>query len=160
MVYNVSKQKSNTKTIHNALVRTSSNMTSAPSSRPAATRSPKHSRLAAEVESDTDCRLTRLALQLESSQPDLLRQFEQMLTKALKHTSETITGKLTREIRDVERRTAELEQRADDLVNLAGNHSEELESLHEENLTLQSRLGDLRTEPDALTYAYGAFQSL
>ncbi|XP_077309891.1 tudor domain-containing protein 1 [Lithobates pipiens] len=57
-----------------------------------------------------------------------------MLTKDLKHTSDTITEKLTCEITDLGRRTSELEHRADEIEILTSNHSD-LEALCEDNLT-------------------------
>lgn len=65
-----------------------------------------------------------------------------MLTRALQQTSDQITDKLSREIRELRQRTAHLEQKFDDIEILTHNHSEELETLREENLTLQTRLKD------------------
>lgn len=107
----------------------------------------KHSQLgiSQEGESDTEFGETPLALQFDKSQPDLLKQFEQLLTKALKHTSDTITKWLTQEIRDLGHHTTTLEQRAEEVEILTHNHSEELEALHEENLSLQARLEDFES---------------
>lgn len=60
--------------------------------------STKHTRLgiSQEGESDTEFGVTYLALQFDSLQPDLLKQFEQLLTKALKPTSDIFTECLTR----------------------------------------------------------------
>lgn len=63
-----------------------------------------------------------------------------MLNKALKQTSDYITGRLLWENRKLGNRTAALEQRTDDLEIGLANHTEELEVLRDENITLQTRL--------------------
>lgn len=49
------------------------------------------------------------------SDSTLFKQFEQMLHKVLKQTSDHITDKLTHEIRELGQRTAYLEVRVDEL---------------------------------------------
>lgn len=70
----------------------------------------------------------------------MFKQFERMLQKALKQTSDHITDKLTHEIRELGQRTAELEVRVDDLENHTQDYLAEFENLKEENAVLQSRL--------------------
>lgn len=72
----------------------------------------------------------------------MFKQFEQMLQKALKQTSDHITDKLTREIKELGQRTAELEVRVDDLVNHTQDYMAEFENLKEENSMLLSCLED------------------
>lgn len=82
---------------------------------------------AADDESDTDLGITSLAPYSDSTPPDLLRQFERMLTKALKQTSGHRTDKLSQEIRELGQRTAEFEQRVGHLDILNHNHTDELD---------------------------------
>lgn len=77
-----------------------------------------------------------------TTQPDMFKQFEYMLQKALKQTSDHITDMLTREIRELGQRTADLELRMDEIDTRTHNSMTEIMSLKEENLTLQSRLED------------------
>lgn len=130
MVYGSSKQNITLKTIRDVLLRASSKMAPTASSHQG---HGGHTWLEAsnEGESDAEFRVTPLALQFDNSQPDLLINFEQLLTKALKHTSDN-------EIGDLGRCTSQREQRADEVEILTRNHSEKLEALHEENLTLKS----------------------
>lgn len=65
-----------------------------------------------------------------------------MLQKALKQTSDHITDKLTKEIREVGQRTADLELRVDEIDNFTQNYMSEMKVLKEENLTLQNCLED------------------
>lgn len=74
--------------------------------------------------------------------PAILKQFEHMLHKALKQTSEQITTNLTREIRELGNRTAALELKMDDLENATQEHNTAMENLREENLMLQTKLED------------------
>ena len=118
-------------------------MAAAPSTRsPHATPHTKPVALHPDGETDYDFGLTPLTLRGDTLQPDLLQQFERMLTRALKNTSDAITDRLTREIREVGHRTTLLEQRTEELELTAGNHSEDLEALREENSSLHSRLED------------------
>lgn len=57
------------------------------------------------IDTDSEFRLTPISLQDIHNGTDLLSQFERVLQKALQNTSDTITEKLTREIREVGRRT-------------------------------------------------------
>lgn len=66
--------------------------------------------------------------------------FEVMLQKALKQTSDHITDKLTKEIKEIGQRTAELELRVDDIDCQTQYCTSELTALKEENTLLQSRL--------------------
>lgn len=63
-----------------------------------------------------------ITLQNASPRSDLLRQFERVLNKALQNTLDTITDKLTWEIREVGHRTFILEQRVDELDIITNNH--------------------------------------
>lgn len=74
--------------------------------------------------------------------PAILKQFEHMLHKALKQTSEQITTNLTREIRELGNRTAALELKMDDLENATQEHNTAMENLREENPILQTKLED------------------
>lgn len=74
----------------------------------------------------------------------MFKQFEQMLQKANKQTSDHITDKLTSEIRELCQRTAELEVRVDELENYTQDYMAEIENLKEENLALQTRLEDYK----------------
>ena len=73
-------------------------------------------------------------------QSGILKQFEKMLQKALKQTSDDITDKLTKEIREIGQRTAKFEVRVDELKTYTQQHMEELEYIKEEKLILQNRL--------------------
>lgn len=57
-----------------------------------------------------------------------------MLNKALKQTSDHITGRLSREIRELGNHTEALEQRTDELEIGLENHTEETEALRNENI--------------------------
>lgn len=74
--------------------------------------------------------------------PVPLKQFERMLQRALKQTSEHITSSLTKEIREIGARTAALEIRVDEVEISAQNNMSEIENLKEENVILQSKLED------------------
>lgn len=76
------------------------------------------------------------------SQPDFLKHMEKMLNKALKVTSDQITNRLSREIRELGQRTADLETRVDDIELTLQEHAQEQAALREENMTLLSRLED------------------
>lgn len=76
------------------------------------------------------------------SQPDFLKHMEKMLNKALKATSDQITNRLSREIRKLGQRTADLETRVDDIELIIQEHAQEQAALREENATLLSRLED------------------
>lgn len=71
-----------------------------------------------------------------------LEQIELLLQKSLKVTSDYITTSLTKEIRDLGKRTSALELRADVLEKCTADFSSEIDNLKEENLTLQTRLED------------------
>lgn len=83
-----------------------------------------------------------LAFSSDKPEPNHLMQFERMLARGLKKTSDTITEKRTHEIPEVSHRTSVLEQRRDEQDLLTGAHAKELKIIHEENLTLQARLED------------------
>ena len=65
-----------------------------------------------------------------------------MLQKTLKQTSDHITNSLTKEIRELGTRIANLETRIEDIENFTQDQNTEIENLKEENLVLQSRLED------------------
>lgn len=71
----------------------------------------------------------------------MFKQFERMLQKALKQTSDHITDKLIPEI-EFGQWTAELEVRVDGLENHTHDYIAEFVNIKEENLVLQSRLED------------------
>lgn len=66
-------------------------------------------------------------------QSSMFKQFDWMLQKALKQTSDHITDKLTHEIRELGQRTAELEGRVDELENHTQIYTTEFENIKEEN---------------------------
>ena len=70
----------------------------------------------------------------------IMRQFEKMLHKALQNTSDQITTKLTKEIRELGNRTDALESKVDEIEIFTQDCISEIENLKEENLTLQSKL--------------------
>lgn len=65
-----------------------------------------------------------------------------MLQKALKQTSDYITESLTKDICKLGQCTSDLEIRVDDIKTNVLSHDNELETLREENLILQTRLED------------------
>ena len=93
---------------------------------------------------DTDCEDSTICQpqQTGSLHPNVLTQIEKMLQKALKQTSDHITEKLTKEIRDLGRHTAELENRVDDIETNVMTHETELDTFKDENFSLQTRLED------------------
>lgn len=76
------------------------------------------------------------------TQSIMFKQFEKVLQKALKQTSDHITDKLTREIRELGHRTAGLEVRVDEIETHTQHYITEFEHLKEQNLLLQSHLED------------------
>ena len=73
---------------------------------------------------------------------ELIQQFERMLKKALKRTSDQITSSLTKEIRDLGSRTETLETKMEELEIYTQDYQSELETLKEENMALQTKLED------------------
>lgn len=82
----------------------------------------------------------------ESSQKNLLLKIDKMLQKALQHTSKQITEKLTKEIRDLGYRTAELESRMDTVQNTLDLHEKDIEAVKDDNHQLKT----WRTDPVGL----------
>lgn len=117
-------------------------MVPAPSSYTASVRSHKHkiSQPDSPAESEGEETLSQDATQNSSAAPALLNQFERMLHKALKQTSEQITNSLSKEIRELGNRTATLELKVDETENTTQEHMAEMDTLKEENVMLQSRL--------------------
>ena len=72
----------------------------------------------------------------------LLKQFERMLHKALKITSDQITASLTKEIREIGNRTEVLEPKLDETETYTQECMTELDMLKEENEILQNRQED------------------
>lgn len=68
-------------------------------------------------QSDTEVTVSQNSHHGAVAPPALLKQIEHMLNKALKQTLDHITDSLTREIRELGNRTAELEIRVDQLEN-------------------------------------------
>lgn len=93
-------------------------------------------------ESDTEQILSQTSPQASSASPVILLQFEKMLHKALKQTSDQITKSLTKEIRELGNRTAALEIKMDEIEITTQENITELEQLKEENLILQTKLED------------------
>lgn len=112
------------------------------SSQPASQKHYESPSSAQRSEPDFTSGMTPLIPQNSTIGPDLLAQFERVLHKALQNTSDAITDKLTREIREVGRRTSILEQRMDEFDITTSVHTEELESLKEDYTNLQTRLED------------------
>lgn len=121
MVHGAVHSKTKPKTIWDVLVRASIKMVTATSSQSRSPCSAKLHQPSADGESNTDLGITPLFPYTDPESTDL-RQFECNLTKGLK---------LSREIRELEQRTADLEQRVDDLDIHTHNHSEEIETLRE-----------------------------
>lgn len=101
----------------------------------------------------------------------LFEKFEHILQKALKQTSDHITDKLTREIRELGFRTADLEIRMDDIESQSQHFTSEFKNLKEENVILQSRLEDqenrarranlrIRGIPETITDVYATMIAL
>ena len=76
------------------------------------------------------------------SQGDFFKYMEAMLHKALKTTSDQITNRLSREIRELGQRTSDLESRVDDIELTLQEQAQEQAALREENAVLLSRLED------------------
>lgn len=85
-------------------------------------------------ESDSDAEGSQTVIQSKNC-----KQFELMLQKALKQTSDHITDKLTREIIELGQRTTELEVRVDEIKNHSQHCLSQFVNLKEENLVLQSQ---------------------
>lgn len=142
MVLKGTKSKIKSGSIKETPARQLSKMAAAVTSQPSTSHTAKPLKLNTNTidfsgESDTDIGDSQTALQT-----DLFKKFERILQKALKQTSDHITDKLTREIRDLGQRTAELEIRMDDLESQTQQHESEFMNLKEENAVLQSRLED------------------
>lgn len=80
--------------------------------------------------------------QSDMSHTNFLKLMETMLQKAPKTTSDQITNRLTREIRELGQRTADLETRVDDMELTLHEQAQEQSALHEENTMLLSPLED------------------
>lgn len=93
------------------------------------------------VESDIEYTASSQTAVMDTLHPNIIKQFEKMLQKALKQTSKHITDSLTKEIRELGQHTSDLKNRVEDETNVQ-SHVCELENLKEENLTLQMRLED------------------
>lgn len=126
------------------LVRTVSKMALPPSSPSDMSHTAKQAQPLQLVcgESETDFNATPSVLHADSLHPNVIKQFEKMLQKALKQTSDHITESLIKEICELDQRTTDLEGKMDDLEINTGSCVNELEDLKEENLTLQNHLGD------------------
>ena len=135
--------------IKNSLVKASkgkavTKMAPPPSSVTASMRSHRQSLTQPVSPDDSDCDLftSQDSPQTPQVAPAILKQFEHMLHKALKQTSDQITSNLTREIRELGKRTAALEVKADDFENISLEHTMEIENLKEENLLLHTKIED------------------
>ena len=85
---------------------------------------------------------SQAAVQSAAVPSELLQQFERMLNKALKRTSDQITSNLTKEIRDLGSRTETLESKVEEIEIITQDCQSEIDTLKEENLTLQNKLED------------------
>lgn len=79
-----------------------------------------------------------------SSDPhgDLLSKLNSLLTTALQKTSQQITDRLLKEIREVGTRTAALELSVEDIFTRIDTLSRDIDHLKEENLVLHARIED------------------
>lgn len=93
-------------------------------------------------DSESELTLPHTSFQEPVVPSNILKQFEKMLHKALRQTSEQITNNLTKEIRELGQRTASLELKVEDIESTTQDCVSELEILKEENITLQNRLED------------------
>lgn len=105
-------------------------------------RKTKLSQQISSDESDTELFLSQKSSQEPAVTPNLIKQFEKMLHKALKITSEQITNNLTKEIRELGNRTAALEIKTEELENTTQEFMTEIDLLKEENIILQNKLED------------------
>ena len=80
--------------------------------------------------------ISQAALQDTAVPSGLLKQFEKMLHKALKHTSEQITSNLTKEIIELRHRTETLEFKVEEIEVFTQECLTELDSLKEESMAL------------------------
>ncbi|PIN95547.1 hypothetical protein AB205_0089160, partial [Aquarana catesbeiana] len=133
------KNKSNP--IKEALVRTSSKMAAKALAKQHAASPARSGQADSEEEDETDPIYSGSPTPPQSvmSQPDFLKH---MLNKALKATSDQITNRLSREIRELGQRTADMETRVDDIELTIQEHAQEQAALREENATLLSRFED------------------
>lgn len=93
-------------------------------------------------DSDSELTISHTPSQESTSPQSILNQFEKMLHKALKQTSEQISNNLTKEIRDMGPRTAALELKVEEMENSAQDYMSEIDLLKEENFMLQNKLED------------------
>lgn len=77
-------------------------------------------------ESDTEIILSQKSSQESSASPDLIKQVERILQKALKQTSEHIASNLTKEIKELGNCTTALEHRVDEIENSSQDFMTEL----------------------------------
>lgn len=112
-----------------------------------------------EGESDAELLASPLSSQHSFMQPDILQQFERMLHRALKQTSDQITECLSKEIRELGQCTSDLEQKVDELVTHLSNHTDELKAIGEENQTLQAQLEDYKNRARGILEAVVDLQS-
>lgn len=105
---------------------------------------PKMSQLISPGDSDseTDLTVSHTTIQESAVPTSIMKQFEKMLNKALKKTSEQITTNLTKEIRELGQRTASLELKMEEIESTNQEFIAEIDLLKEENITLQNRLED------------------
>lgn len=95
-----------------------------------------------DSDSEPDSNMLHSSQQNSDIPSNILKQFEKMLHKALQQTSEQITSNLTREIRELGRRTEALEMKMEDIENSTQDAFSEIDILKEENIILQNRLED------------------
>lgn len=142
MVLGGSKTKLKSRNIRDLLERSSAKMAPTPSSQQSTLRSAKtqrHTQCLQEGNSESDLDGGNSYSVIQSG---MFKQFERMLQRALKQTSDQITDKLIREIKELGHRTAELEGKVDELENHTQDYTAEMENLKEQNLVLQTQLED------------------
>ncbi|XP_073462121.1 vomeronasal type-2 receptor 26-like [Aquarana catesbeiana] len=142
MVLRGTKSKYKTGSNKETTPQPSSKMASAVSSQPSTSHKIKPLKIklnTVDINEESDSDSGNSQTEFQSA---LFKKFECILQKALKQTSDHITDKLTREIREIGLRTAELEIRVDDIESQTQHYISEFKNLKEENVLLQSRLED------------------
>lgn len=139
MVLGGIRTKNKNPSIKETKARTAAKMALIPSSSKASALSKKHQPIqtASPGESDSEINDIQSILQDSAASPALLRQFEKMLNKALRQTSEHITKSLKKEIRELGSHTEALETRVDEIEITTQEYMYELDNLKEENIALQ-----------------------
>ncbi|PIO26594.1 hypothetical protein AB205_0195780 [Aquarana catesbeiana] len=163
MVLTGHRGKNKSKPIKEALACASSKMAVKALAKQHAASPARSERTDSEEEEDTDPTYSGSPAPPQSgmSQPDFLKHMEKMLNRALKATSDQITNRLSREIRELGQRTADLETRVDDIELTIQEHAKEHAAL--QNRSRRSNLR-LRGIPEAIddiqSFTTALFQEL